>query len=83
MLPFILLAAEAATPKPPVVPDAVAAKYWRAKARLIAVNADQATAAAAEASAVKEMESACGKSHSPIDNGDGGIKCVPKEGPKK
>lgn len=83
MLPLLLLAAEAVTPKPPAIDPSLAAEYWRNRAQVIAIKGELAAKEAIEKSLVEKMIAACGKDHQPFD--DNGLKCVAnkKEEPKK
>jgi len=83
MLPLLLLAAEAVTPKPPVIDPALAAEFWRAQAQFLAIKPEFEAKDAAVKAALAKLTAACGKDHQLTDSN--GLVCVPKpkEEPKK
>lgn len=83
MLPLLLLAAEAVTPKPPAIDPAIAAEYWRNRTQVIELESALKAKMAVEKAIVDKMLAACGTEHNLTD--DNGLKCVAKkkEEPKK
>lgn len=77
MLPLLLLAAEAVTPKPPVIDPSIAAEYWRNRTQVIELESALKAKMAAEKAIVEKLVAACGSGHNPID--DNGLKCVAKK----
>lgn len=77
MLPLLLLAAEAVTPKPPTIDPAIAAEYWRNRTQVIELESALKAKMAAEKAIVDKMLEACGAEHNLTD--DNGLKCVAKK----
>lgn len=80
-----MLAQQPKTAKPPAIPDALQARFWKAQTQL--KNAQDAARSAEEQSqqVVKEIQAACGAEFQPQMNPQGDPVCVakPAEKPKK
>lgn len=83
-----LLLFQAAPPKPPTIPDALQAKFWKAQATMQFDSAAAERAAqklnqsrAAFQAALKELQAACGKDFEPQMNPSGDPVCVAKQKP--
>lgn len=77
MLPLLLLAAEAVTPKSaPVIDPALAAEFWRAQAQFIAIKVEFDAKDAAVKAAAAKLQKVCGDNHQLADKD--GLVCVPK-----
>ena len=61
----------------PVIPDALAAKVWRAQTRLMNLQEQVKNQETEVRHLFEELTKACGESHVPADQD--GLKCLPKK----
>lgn len=72
----------AETPKPaPIIDPAIQAEFWRVQVQFLVAKEALKKQEEAIKAVGEKVFAACGKDHVATD--DGGLKCVPKETPKK